>query len=464
MPGPVIVVDYDSAWPLQFQALRHRLAQGLAGSATAIEHVGSTAVSGLAAKPIIDIDVVVPAGASLAAVCAALEPLGYSHRGDLGVPGREAFDRPPGLPVHHLYVCAADSAELRRHLRFRDRLRAHPEEAQAYGALKRALAQRFRDDRAAYTDAKAPFVAEILARAGEAPVSQPGRSPHGDGQRHGRGGAAMPRSASCGLIYYNFPGHNLEQFAAYAGAAGFTRAEIAVSEIWREKEEGDDPEARAAQVRALLQARGVGLSALSAGNDFLQPDDAGMARQVARLERVCRLARLAGTDTVRIDGGWTKDAVPQERWFDLIVAGLRASAPFLEREGFTLALDNHGLVTNDADFQKRIFDAVGSKRVGANVDTMNYRWAGHDLATVGRFYHVIAPYARHVHFKDGRGSRDTYRGAALGEGELDLALAVRELEAAGYSGVWTVEYEGPRADAEAGYSKGLAWLRAHVAQ
>ncbi len=265
-----------------------------------------------------------------------------------------------------------------------------------------------------------------------------------------------------GLIYYNFPGHDLEAFAAYAGGAGFGYAEIPVGEIWREKEPADVPEARAPQVAALLARHGLRLSALSAGNDFLQPDDEGIERQVARMRRVCALARLAGTDTLRIDGGWEKASVPAERWFERIVAALRALRPFVDAEGYTLALDNHGTVTNDADFCARVFQAVGSPRIGANVDTMNYRWAGHDLETVGRFYHVIAPYARHVHFKDGRGSRQEYRGTVLGGGEIDLERAVRELRSAGYDGVWTVEYEGPRADAEAGYRAGLEWLRAHV--
>lgn len=268
--------------------------------------------------------------------------------------------------------------------------------------------------------------------------------------------------AEFGLIYYNFPGHSLEQFAAYAGAAGFQRAELPVNAVWNEREAGGDPEAQASALRAMLARHGLRLSALSAGNDFLQPDDAGMARQVERLQRVCRLAELAGTKLLRIDGGWAKDSVPAERWFDLMVAGLRAVRPFIESGGYTLALDNHGLVTNDADLQVRIFEAVGSENVGANVDTMNYRWAGHDLATVGRFYEVIAPYARHVHFKDGTGSREHYRGTVLGAGEIDLERAVRELRAVGYNGAWTVEYEGPRADAEAGYRAGLEWLRAHV--
>lgn len=268
--------------------------------------------------------------------------------------------------------------------------------------------------------------------------------------------------AGFGLIYYNFPYNDLERFAAFAQGAGFGFVELPVGQIWDERDMGADPEARAPQVRALLERHGLRISSLSAGNDFLQPDDATLERQVRRLERVCGIARLAGTSLLRIDGGWAKDGVPPERWRERIVAGLSAIRPFVEREGYTLALDNHGLVTNDADLQVGIFREVGSDHIGANVDTMNYRWAGHDLATVARFYHEIAPYARHVHIKDGVGSLRSYRGTVLGEGELDLELAVRELVAAGYPGVWAVEYEGPSADAEDGYRRGLEWLRAHV--
>ncbi len=268
--------------------------------------------------------------------------------------------------------------------------------------------------------------------------------------------------ADCGLIYYNFPGHSLEQFATYAGQAGFQCAEIPVRSMWQEQDGMSEAEGQAAKVRQMFAGHRMRLSAVSAGNDFLQVDDAALARQVERLQTVCRLAELAGTKTVRIDGGRAKDVVPKERWFDLMVAGLRAVQPFIERWGYVPALDNHGLATNDADLQVRIFEAVGSPNIGANLDTMNYRWAGHDLETVGRYYDVIAPYVRHVHFKDGRGSRGQYRGTVLGSGEIDLERAVRVLQAAGYAGVWTVEYEGPQVDAEAGYRAGLDWLRTHI--
>ncbi len=130
-----------------------------------VEHVGSTAVPGLAAKPIIDLDVVIPSRADMPAAIARLATLGYVHQGDLGIAGREAFRAPHEDPKHHLYACPLDSEELRRHRAFRDYLLTHPDEARAYGALKKTCALRFIDDRSAYVEAKGPFVAEILRRA-----------------------------------------------------------------------------------------------------------------------------------------------------------------------------------------------------------------------------------------------------------------------------------------------------------
>lgn len=118
MTVPVEIVDYDPQWPATFCQLRDRIAAVLGPLAIRIEHVGSTAVPGLAAKPIIDLDVVIGSRINLPAVISRLGALGYDHEGDLGIPGREAFITPPGAPAHHLYVCAADSLNLRATLPF----------------------------------------------------------------------------------------------------------------------------------------------------------------------------------------------------------------------------------------------------------------------------------------------------------------------------------------------------------
>jgi GrpB-like predicted nucleotidyltransferase (UPF0157 family) len=162
-PDPVVIADYDPSWPARFAELRNRLGAALGPLAVDIEHVGSTAVPGLAAKPIIDLDIVIATRDDLPAVIERLRPLGYDHEGDLGVPGREAFTSPPGRPPHHLYVCPAGSPALARHLAVRDLLRADPEAAGAYATLKRSLAARFRHDRVAYTDAKSAFLDALLA-------------------------------------------------------------------------------------------------------------------------------------------------------------------------------------------------------------------------------------------------------------------------------------------------------------
>lgn len=167
MALPVIVVDYDPAWPAQFEQLRTVLVAALGDVAIAIEHVGSTSVLHLAAKPVIDIDVVIGGRAELPLAIERLAVLGYEHRGDLDVPGREAFRSlvERGWPRHNLYVCARDSLELRYHLGFRDWLRTHDDDRGRYGVLKRRLAVEFRHDRDAYCDAKRGFIESVLTRA-----------------------------------------------------------------------------------------------------------------------------------------------------------------------------------------------------------------------------------------------------------------------------------------------------------
>ena len=161
----MIVVDYDPSWPAAFEQLRTAIWPCIAEVATAIEHVGSTSVRGLAAKPVIDMSIIVPAAAAMRTVIDRLAAIGYQHRGDLGVPGREAFDRPRGAPPdHHLYACVAGNDGLRNHLAVRDYLRSHPAAARAYGTLKKELAQRFADDVGGYVEGKTEFILAILAK------------------------------------------------------------------------------------------------------------------------------------------------------------------------------------------------------------------------------------------------------------------------------------------------------------
>jgi len=164
-----LVQPYNSAWPQWFDDIRRVLEAGLDDAYLRIEHVGSTSIPGMIAKPIIDIDIVIAPG-TLAATKERLERLGYVHEGDQGIPTREAFDLADEalksrLPKHHLYVCAEDSPELARHIAFREFLKRHPEYRDQLGQLKWALAEQFDNDKYPYMDGKAALVREIIALA-----------------------------------------------------------------------------------------------------------------------------------------------------------------------------------------------------------------------------------------------------------------------------------------------------------
>jgi GrpB-like predicted nucleotidyltransferase (UPF0157 family) len=161
---PVVVVAYDPAWPASFERVRAVVAAALGDLAVGIEHVGSTAVPGLEAKPIVDVDVVIRRTGDLDDVVRRLAEIGYTHLGDLGIVGREAFRATKELPRHHLYVCASGAPPLQAHLILRDALRDDPALAAQYGRLKRELAERYRDDRDAYAEGKSAFITAVLLR------------------------------------------------------------------------------------------------------------------------------------------------------------------------------------------------------------------------------------------------------------------------------------------------------------
>jgi len=160
--APVKVVDYDPDWPRIFQRLRDQIWPSLQDAALAIEHVGSTAVKGMAGKPVIDLDVVISSRTQLPVVTARLETLGYKQRGNLGIDDREAFAPPTDQPAHHLYVCSRNSLSLRNHITVRDYLRTHRSQAIVYSNLKKQLAERFSNQREFYGKGKTDFILSIL--------------------------------------------------------------------------------------------------------------------------------------------------------------------------------------------------------------------------------------------------------------------------------------------------------------
>ena len=146
--------------------IKDELTSALGQLAIGIEHVGSTSVEDLSAKPIIDIDVVIEDYTVLEEVVSALGAIGYQHEGNLCIPGREAFkyDGKDHLRKHHLYVCPADSPELKRHVSFRDYLRTHSDAVREYSHIKEEGAKRYPNDIERYIEHKSPFIETIYAK------------------------------------------------------------------------------------------------------------------------------------------------------------------------------------------------------------------------------------------------------------------------------------------------------------
>ena len=175
--NPIKVVDYDYNWAKVFEELKAIYKKEIRDDAISIEHVGSTSVVGLKAKPKLDIDIVVADDdIKKQKVIAALEKLGYLHVGDLGIAGREAFKRESNQTPndgsqkewmeHNLYVCKENNTGLKNHLTLRDYLRENPDAAREYGALKQKLADLYPYDIDAYIDGKTDFILNILNKVG----------------------------------------------------------------------------------------------------------------------------------------------------------------------------------------------------------------------------------------------------------------------------------------------------------
>lgn len=175
----ITIEDYNPQWKLQFQALQSYLQQHLEGLFLSIEHVGSTAVEGLAAKPIIDLDIIIEqSDEKLQLIIQKLEEVGYQHRGDLGIEGRHAFkrisdkvpfqkqDSPHSWQNHHLYVCKEGITSLNNHLILRNHLRKNAQSRTEYGALKKYLAANYPHDIDMYVELKTAFIVAILTREG----------------------------------------------------------------------------------------------------------------------------------------------------------------------------------------------------------------------------------------------------------------------------------------------------------
>ena len=162
----VEVADSDPRWQEVFDRLAAEIQSALVGLDAKVEHVGSTSVPGLAAKPIIDIAIGVPSPLDIDRMIQLLEPLGYIYRRDEGASGGQLFvvdqDNQPGHRIAYIHVVTTDDPQWTRYLAFRDRLRADPRTRAKYQQLKQQLAREFPNDRVAYTAAKEAFIRSLL--------------------------------------------------------------------------------------------------------------------------------------------------------------------------------------------------------------------------------------------------------------------------------------------------------------
>jgi GrpB-like predicted nucleotidyltransferase (UPF0157 family) len=157
----LLIIEYNEAWVNDFEKIKEKLLDALIGAEVTVEHIGSTSVPGLAAKPIIDIDIIYNESSLFEHIKNKLESYGYYHNGNQGVEGREVFKRNGSVhdeildkKAHHLYVCQYDCPELQRHILFRDYLRKHSIAREFYMNLKYEIAREAKGDRKVYADIK----------------------------------------------------------------------------------------------------------------------------------------------------------------------------------------------------------------------------------------------------------------------------------------------------------------------
>ena len=164
----VIVLPYDEAWKSAFEEIKQEIENAIGDLILGIEHVGSTSVEGMSAKPCIDIDVVIKDYSVFDTVVSKLEAIGYTYEGNLGIKDREAFKytNKPHLQKHHLYVCPQYSEELHRHITFRDYLKSNIEAIKKYSSIKETAAQLFPDNIDKYIEYKSPCIEELYALCG----------------------------------------------------------------------------------------------------------------------------------------------------------------------------------------------------------------------------------------------------------------------------------------------------------
>lgn len=263
-----------------------------------------------------------------------------------------------------------------------------------------------------------------------------------------------------GVIHYNAPGDTLEEFLAWASGAGFESVELQIRDLW--PDESVDPMPTAEEGKRLVDKYGLKVSGVASLNDFVYLDEANIKAQADRMRTICEVAQVVDCNVIRTEGGRPKDEVPEDRYVEAMAACCRACLDFVKPMGMKFAIDNHGQVTNIIDVMLGLLREVDEpEHIGSNLDTMNVRVRGNSLEECERFYREVAPWVFHTHMKDGLLIDGKYHGRDLGNGEINLDLAVQCVKDEGYDYAWTAEYEG-KEDTAIGYEKCLVWMKHRV--
>jgi GrpB-like predicted nucleotidyltransferase (UPF0157 family) len=165
MPRRVEVVTYNPEWPQMYDEESHKISSLLSSEIVSIHHIGSTAIPGIFAKPVIDILVVVEDIDKIDNYNPQMASTGYIPRGEYGIPGRRFFIKPSqDFRSHHVHIYQTGNPEIEPHFKFRDYMLAHPDDARIYSELKKDLAFKYTYDIDAYVDGKKEYIEGINAK------------------------------------------------------------------------------------------------------------------------------------------------------------------------------------------------------------------------------------------------------------------------------------------------------------
>ncbi|KYH40872.1 MAG: hypothetical protein AYL31_005670 [Candidatus Bathyarchaeota archaeon B26-1] len=202
------------------------------------------------------------------------------------------------------------------------------------------------------------------------------------------------------------------------------------------------------RVEELADSYGFKVTSVNAGNNFVQVSRDLFEGQVKGVKMCIDAAFNLGTPVVRVFGGEPMEGKTEEECVRAIVEGLRMVASYAEERGVTLALENHGRITNNVDILLRILDEVDSEALKVNMDTGNFYWYGYSLSEVEEIFERLAPVTAHTHMKNGTAERKYERRkigevklTPLPEGDINLLKVVRMLKEKGYKGVISIEDE-----------------------